>query len=77
MTEIGTKSAAAPFFQVAGLAWAALACVPGALAGSRPALPQKRLKLGIATYSYWHFRDPKVSIVAAPKRIKLLRGAIR
>ncbi len=23
---------------------------------------RKRLKLGIATYSYWHFRDPKVSI---------------
>jgi sugar phosphate isomerase/epimerase len=22
----------------------------------------KRIKLGIATYSYWHFRDPKVSI---------------
>src|SRR5437588_7836712 len=37
--------------------------------GSRPALsasgssqPKKRIKLGIATYSYWHFRDPKVSI---------------
>jgi sugar phosphate isomerase/epimerase len=28
-------------------------------AGSRP---QKRLKLGVCTYSYWHFRDPKVSI---------------
>ena len=23
---------------------------------------KKRVKLGIATYSYWHFRDPKVSI---------------
>ncbi len=23
---------------------------------------KKRIKLGIATYSYWHFRDPKVSI---------------
>jgi sugar phosphate isomerase/epimerase len=22
----------------------------------------KRLKLGLATYSYWHFRDPKVSV---------------
>src|SRR5512144_231352 len=22
----------------------------------------KRVKLGIASYSYWHFRDPKVSI---------------
>jgi len=24
----------------------------------------KRIKLGVATYSYWHFRDPKVSIEA-------------
>src|SRR5256885_5577711 len=23
---------------------------------------KERVKLGIATYSYWHFRDPKVSI---------------
>ena len=23
---------------------------------------KKRIKLGIATYSYWHFRDPKVSV---------------
>src|SRR5436309_2185136 len=32
---------------------------------SRPtaaAAPKKRIKLGIATYSYWHFRDPKVTI---------------
>jgi sugar phosphate isomerase/epimerase len=28
-----------------------------------PAAPRKsRIKLGIASYSYWHFRDPKVSI---------------
>jgi sugar phosphate isomerase/epimerase len=31
---------------------------PKHAAGAR----QKRIKLGIATYSYWHFRDPKVSI---------------
>src|SRR6266404_5750016 len=29
---------------------------------SPPAAAKKRIKLGIATYSYWHFRDPKVSI---------------
>src|SRR5262245_32518212 len=23
---------------------------------------RQRIKLGIATYSYWHFRDPKVSV---------------
>ena len=26
------------------------------------ALSAKRIKLGISSYSYWHFRDPKVSI---------------
>src|SRR5512133_2609190 len=32
-------------------------------AEAKPASPQrKRIKLGIASYSYWHFRDPKVSI---------------
>ena len=25
-------------------------------------MPKKRIKLGISTYSYWHFRPPKVSI---------------
>ena len=29
---------------------------------SSSAPTRKRIKLGIATYSYWHFRDPKVSI---------------
>ena len=34
---------------------------------AQPAAPQrrphgKRIKLGLCTYSYWHFRDPKVSI---------------
>jgi L-ribulose-5-phosphate 3-epimerase len=24
--------------------------------------PKKRIKIGLCTYSYWHFRDPKVSI---------------
>jgi len=24
--------------------------------------PRKRIKLGVCTYSYWHFRDPKVPI---------------
>src|SRR3954471_18216797 len=33
---------------------------PSLRAGARA--PKKRIKLGIATYSYWHFRDPKVSI---------------
>src|SRR6059058_5542602 len=31
-------------------------------AQAHPSRPKKRIKLGLATYSYWHFRDPKVSI---------------
>ncbi|HJN82137.1 MAG TPA: twin-arginine translocation signal domain-containing protein, partial [Verrucomicrobiota bacterium] len=32
---------------------------------ARAAAPSaKRIKLGISSYSYWHFRDPKVSIEA-------------
>ena len=27
-----------------------------------PAAGKKRIKLGLCSYSYWHFRDPKVSI---------------
>ena len=27
-----------------------------------PVSPRRRLKLGVCTYSYWHFRDPKVSV---------------
>jgi|SRR5947209_11146443 len=32
------------------------------IASSKPAPARKRVKLGISTYSYWHFRPPKVSI---------------
>ncbi len=33
-----------------------------AMAAPADSLARPRLKLAIATYSYWHFRDPKVSI---------------
>src|SRR5216110_1275095 len=35
-----------------------------AVADDSPAKPaaRKRVRLGVATYSYWHFRDPKVSV---------------
>lgn len=48
---------------LAGAALAAGATVAPltATAAAKPA-PRKRIKLGIASYSYWHFRDPKVSI---------------
>src|SRR2546423_2899451 len=36
--------------------------VQNASAQPHAAGSKKRIKLGIATYSYWHFRDPKVSI---------------
>src|SRR6266705_4163204 len=51
------------FFTTAACAGATLAA--GAVAQeNKPASVsgKKRIKRGIATYSYWHFRDPKVSI---------------
>jgi len=45
----------------AALATGATAAPLGAVAASQVA-PRKRLKFGLATYSYWHFRDPKISI---------------
>jgi L-ribulose-5-phosphate 3-epimerase len=53
------------FIRTAVWAGAAFACVgvtQRSSAKPKPQAAQKRLKLGIATYSYWHFRDPKVSI---------------
>ena len=37
-------------------------CATTTTVGSRAAATAKRIKLGISSYSYWHFRDPKVSI---------------
>src|SRR6476620_6893920 len=37
----------------------ALANPKSAMAGAES---QRKIRLGISTYSYWHFRDPKVSI---------------
>ncbi|MSU49125.1 MAG: sugar phosphate isomerase/epimerase [Opitutus sp.] len=41
----------------------ALGAMPGALTAA-PAneRPRRRTRLAIATYSYWHFRDPKISV---------------
>jgi hypothetical protein len=46
---------------VAG-ATATAALLPGAPVGAAPAPARPRFKLGIATYSYWHFRTAKVPI---------------
>lgn len=53
------------FLKAAALASAAFPCAPtvrAAVPESKAAVPKKRIKLAIATYSYWHFRDPKTSI---------------
>ena len=53
------------FLAAAGLAAAAVA-VSGTLAPMQAAEPKParppRVRLGLCTYSYWHFRDPKISI---------------
>jgi L-ribulose-5-phosphate 3-epimerase len=47
----------------AGAAAAGAAVAAGAAPLPKPvAARQPRIKLGVASYSYWHFRDPKVSI---------------
>jgi len=51
------------FFTTTACAGATLALGAHA-AESSPAAknPKKRIKLGVCTYSYWHFRDPKIPI---------------
>jgi sugar phosphate isomerase/epimerase len=53
-----------PRRSVLGLGAAAAATLPTmpARAAAPDAPPRPRVKLGISTNSYWHFRDPKVSI---------------
>ena len=51
------------FFATSALAATALAAQPRSThAAELPKGPKPRVKLALATYSYWHFRDPKVSI---------------
>jgi L-ribulose-5-phosphate 3-epimerase len=49
------------FFTVAAAAGAASAAI-GRAANSPSPSSSRRIKLGISTYSYWHFHPPKVSI---------------
>jgi len=49
------------FFATAASAAAATALGAETQPTGKPAKP-KRIKLGISSYSYWHFRSPKVSI---------------
>jgi len=53
------------FLAATGLATAGVSVGVGAAAepaSSKAAAGKKGIKLGISTYSYWHFRPPKVSI---------------
>ncbi|MGE3310759.1 MAG: sugar phosphate isomerase/epimerase family protein [Limisphaerales bacterium] len=49
------------FLAASALGTAALTSSPLAAAATRPA-PKPRIKFGISTYSYWHFRTEKVSV---------------
>jgi L-ribulose-5-phosphate 3-epimerase len=50
------------FFATTACLGASLALESSTQAAPATSPSKKRIKLGIATYSYWHFRDPKVSI---------------
>lgn len=51
------------FLTASAATTAALATTPmPGLAAEKPAKLKARIKLAVATYSYWHFRDPKVSV---------------
>lgn len=50
------------FTATAGLGAAAALRAPAQETAAVGNSNRKRIKLGIASYSYWHFRDPKVSI---------------
>ena len=48
------------FFTTTACAGATLALAAKAEDTAARQSPKKRIKLGVCTYSYWHFRDPKV-----------------
>ncbi len=50
------------FFATTACLGASMALGAEAQVGKAATPHKKRIKLGIASYSYWHFRDPKVSI---------------
>src|SRR5207248_2006866 len=50
------------FFSAAACVGASVALGAEQQETSSPAGPKKRIKLGIATYSYWHFKTEKVPI---------------
>ena len=52
------------FFATTAVAGAGLALPATAKAPADAVPARQRIKLGVCTYSYWHFRDPKVPVEA-------------
>lgn len=50
------------FLRAGALATPALALPTSLHSEAKPSAPKAGIKLGVSTYSYWHFRPPKVSI---------------
>ena len=50
------------FLAAAALAGTGLTLAPASAHADAKAAPKKRVKLGISTYSYWHFKTAKVPI---------------
>lgn len=50
------------FFATTAAAGAGLALPATAKEAAGPESTRKRIKLGVCTYSYWHFRDPKAPV---------------
>lgn len=60
------------FLTSSAIAASALAIKPTSAAAATTGKPSPRVKLAIATYSYWHFRDPKVSIESVIEKCSAL-----
>ena len=59
---IGAASAVPSLMTEALASTTGSSAVAAAAQGAKPGASQKRVKLAISTYSYWHFRDPKVPV---------------
>jgi len=60
------------FLTTSAVSAAAALTTSPAIAAAKPAKTWPRVKLAIATYSYWHFRDPKVSIESVIEKTSAL-----
>ena len=60
------------FFNTGVLATGSLIALPSVKTMARPPEAVHRIKVGISSYSYWHFRDPKVTIHEVIERASAL-----